>query len=1042
MTTSYHPDELTHAENPARDLLVALGWKFVSRTDMKAERPNERDIILTGRLTEALLRLNQWMTADQAQRVIFNLQHVDETGMRRNQRIHEYLSYGMPITVERDGRQESPTVQFFDFDHPQPNVGLNDYVVTTQFRVRRANERGQSEDDVKVIQPDLVLFVNGIPLVVIEAKSPSLLEVWKTKAVQQLLRYQEADPKWRGAGAPELFDTNLMCIACCGADAAFAALGAPENAYAGWKSILPFTESEFKRHFAVPPEGQARLIVGLLHPPTLLDILRDYVVYEHSGGKLVKMLPHYQQYRAVSLGMKRILDGRIPKEQGGVIWHTQGSGKSLTMLWLTTKLRRTPELANPTIVVVTDRTNLDRQISHTFKQSSALEPERANTTRQLRGLLGSNNGRTVMTTIQKFGAVMESPRGQLEHLNDARNLYVLIDEAHRTQYGRLAAKMRKAMPNATFVGFTGTPIDKEFNRSTLGVFGDLIDSYMIPQSVNDGATVEIRYEPRLPELHIEGPVTLDKLFDALFADESEESQAQIRRRYANRETVAEAEKRIQTIALDISKHFDKRIRPNGFKAQVVSPSRSAALKYAKYLNDFGVTAYPIITTTNNDGAEFDEVKSLNEEEIIEEFKNPEGRAEILVVVDKLITGFNAPVEQVLYLDKPIREHTLLQAIARVNRRFSHVKDGIHTEKEYGLVVDYCGVSQDLERALASFEPGDVQGALRALEPDPGPSIQAAADRAEAHFLGLDLDKPWDCVHRFDADAETDGHFKAAAFEQFDSDYRAFVRLMDQYLPKPAALDYIDRLKRLTVIRAYARATFLREEMDIDWTAVSAKVKQLVDQYIGAEIRELMAPVSILDGNFDQKIEGLPHDEARASVMAHALRAQINERVAENPALYGRLSEVLKRIIGQLHRKIIDAAECCMRLAALVDAVKQEERIASQHGLSPVSYAVYQLLADTVQVNEYPEPVTGATTVVEDPPSFGGALDGRLKEVTEGIEEKLQAHQSVIDWRENSEVLREMRRDIKRLVRGDDRFQESELDELASRIVELSRQRSP
>ena len=261
------------------------------REVLAAEREGEREVLLRERLTAALMRLNAWMSEDQAQRVIFNLQHVDATGLARNQAIHTYLAYGMPLTIDRDGRQETPTVRFLDFDHPEPGAGLNDYVVTTQFRVRRGNERGgvrASEDDEKVIKPDLVLFVNGIPLVVMEAKSPTLMEVWKTKAVKQLHRYQEAGPEWHGAGAPELFDTNLMCVAHCGADAAFGSLGAPENAYAGWRSIEPLVDAEFERRYGEPAKGQARLIAGLLNPPVLLDILRDFTVFQPERGRLVK----------------------------------------------------------------------------------------------------------------------------------------------------------------------------------------------------------------------------------------------------------------------------------------------------------------------------------------------------------------------------------------------------------------------------------------------------------------------------------------------------------------------------------------------------------------------------------------------------------------------------------------------------------------------------------------------------------------------------------------------------------------------------------
>jgi type I restriction enzyme R subunit len=376
------------------------------------------------------------------------------------------------------------------------------------------------------------------------------------------------------------------------------------------------------------------------------------------------------------------------------------------------------------------------------------------------------------------------------------------------------------------------------------------------------------------------------------------SRERLRRRYANKERIAQAAKRIEAIALDIAQHFKAKVQPNGFKAQVVVPSREAALRYAEHLNSFGIDTYPVITTTNNDGPEFQVARGLNEDEIVGQFTDPDGEAQILVVVDKLITGFDAPVEQVLYLDRAIREYTLLQAIARVNRPHSPTRDGVTTEKTYGLVVDYHGVSRELESALAIFDHGDVEEALKQLPEDPGPAIQAAADQAESHFRGLDLDDAWACVHHFDADANTEGDYKAGAYERFDRDYREFSTLMDRFLPDAAASAYLDRFRRLTVIRSYARAQFLRERADVDWTAVGAKVKQLLDSRIDATVRTLMAPVSILDADFEQKIERLPHDEARASVMEQALRAQIRERVAENPAFYERLSEALERIIRE------------------------------------------------------------------------------------------------------------------------------------------------
>ena len=795
-------------------LLERLGWTYVSREALAGERETEREVLLKGRLRQALLRLNDWMKENQADRVIAELEHIDAIGMARNQKVHEYLTYGMSLDIDGADGRGTRTVRFFDFDHPEG--GRNEFVVTTQFRVRRGNERGGPEDDERMVIPDLVLFVNGIPMVVMEAKSPSLMEVWKSQAVRQLRRYQEAGPEWHGSGVPELFHYNLLCVAHCGAAAVYASLAASENEYAGWKSVLPYSEDEVRSRFGVEPQGQAQLIVGLLAPATLLDVLRDYVVYEPEKGRLVKKLPRYQQYRAIRAALDRMRTGGRPEERGGVVWHTQGSGKSLTMLWLATKLRREPRLSNPTIVVVTDRRQLDKQITGTFRNSGFPAPEQASSTRDLRRLLTTGSGRTVMTTMQKFEEALTTPSGQLDVLNISENVIIMVDEAHRTQYNILGARMSKALPSATMIGFTGTPIDKDFRRSTMGRFGPLIDAYTIPQSVADGATVPIFYEARLSELAIEGPETLDRLFDAMFGEEPPEVQKRIRQRYANKEMVAQAEKRIEMIALDIAEHFKAKVRPNGFKAQVVAPSRTAALRYAEHLQNFGLRAYPIITSEHNDGPEFKAARELDQEQVMNAFVEPTGEPEVLVVVDMLLTGFNAPVEQVLYLDKALREHNLLQAIARVNRPFFHKRGGVPTEKSHGLVVDYHGVSRDLEEALSTFDWPDVQDSMRGLEENPAQVIEAATVQAESYFKGKDLNDTWTCVSVFAPDANTEGNFKADLFQKFNADYRQLSRLMDRFLPDPRALDYVDRLSRLTGIRAYARAQFLREDASVDW----------------------------------------------------------------------------------------------------------------------------------------------------------------------------------------------------------------------------------
>ena len=1022
MTTPDKLNEFNHAEDPARRLLEQLGWTYVPAETLASERPNERDVLLKDRLRAALLRLNDGLTGAQAERVIHDLERVDGLGMERNRLVHEYLTYGMPLTVDGPSGRDTRTVRFFDFDDPVG--GGNEFVVTTQFRVLRGNEKGDLSDDQRVVIPDLVLFVNGIPLVVMEAKSPTLMDVWKTQAVRQLRRYQEAEPQWSGAGAPALFHYNLLCVAHCGAGAAFSSLYAPENVYSEWKSVLPYTEQQVRDRFGEEPQGQAQLIVGLLSPATLLDILRDYVVYELDSGKLVKKLPRYQQYRAVSAAMRRLTEGKRPEERGGVVWHTQGSGKSLTMLWLATKLRREPALNNPTIVVVTDRKQLDKQISDTFRACGFPAREQAANTSHLRRLLTSSTGRTVMTTIQKFEEVLAAPEGELDTLNTADNIVVMVDEAHRTQYGLLGATLSQALPNAVLVGFTGTPIDKSFRLSTMRRFGPLIDSYTIRQSVEDKATVEIMYEARLPDLAIQGADTLDKLFDTLFSEETEEQKEQIKRRYANRDAVAGAERRIQMIALDIADHFRAKVRPNGFKAQVVAPGRLAAILYARHLNDFHVRAYPIITTSPNDGVEFKDAMELNQDQVTNDFKNPDGEPEVLVVVDMLLTGFDAPVEQVLYLDRGLQEHGLLQAVARVNRPFTHEYDGVDTAKQYGLVVDYYGVSRNLEAALQTFDLPDVMGAMRELDEDPTTALEAAVVAGESHFKGRNLDDVWDCIAVFAPDAGTEGNFKADVYERFNADYREFSGLMDRAIPNPKALPYVGRFARLTQIRAYARAHFLQEDARLNWTDISAKVKKLIDERIDADVRELMKPVGVLDQDFDQKIAALPHDEARASVMEHTIRAYINEKLADNPVFYGKLSEQLERIIQDLRNKVIDAAEAAKLQAALKTQLDAEENIAAQMGLSAEAFAIYEIIDEA-----------GTRMISEgERATYHVRMDEAQKEATQQVETAVAQHRAVVDWQSNQEVQRLMRRDIKRVLRDDAKYTEDELDDLANRIV--------
>ena len=487
-------DELHLAENPAIELLESLGYTHVEPEDLEPERGRFKEAILSAHLAAALKRLNPWLSDTNLSKAVKAVSQVPAASMAEaNETVYTSLTYGIALEQDRGDGRKSHTVRFFDFERPEQN----DWLVTRQFKVLGSK---------KHIIPDVVVFVNGLPLAVIECKSPTIGDAWKSHAIKQLHRYQESGSQWKDLGAPKLFETAQILIGTCGERAAYGTVGTPERYFLEWKEPYPMGVKGFGEKLGRTPTAQDILLYGLLEPRNLLDIVRNFVVFEVEGGRSVRKLTRYRQFIAVNEALRRIRTARKARNRGGIVWHTQGSGKSLTMLWLALKLRRDSAQQQPTIVIVTDRTKLDGQIAGVFTACGFPNPERADSVRDLRQILEHPIGKTVMTTIQKFQELTgahgaESRNAVHPTLSEAKNIFVMVDEAHRTQYRSLAANMRQALPNACFLGFTGTPIDRK-DRSTLQTFGPYIDTYTIEQAVKDGATVPIFYESRLPELHI------------------------------------------------------------------------------------------------------------------------------------------------------------------------------------------------------------------------------------------------------------------------------------------------------------------------------------------------------------------------------------------------------------------------------------------------------------------------------------------------------------------------------------------------------------
>ncbi|MCE7892126.1 MAG: type I restriction endonuclease subunit R [Sorangiineae bacterium PRO1] len=996
-------NEANLSELPAVEQLRQLGYTFVPPDAIEAERDSFREVVLAKRLSAALKKLNPWLSDDNVHKAIRAVANVPATSLiEASEKLHTILTRGISLEQDRGDGKKSHTVRFFDFEKPE----RNELVVTQQFKVQGSK---------KNIRPDIVLFVNGIPLVVIECKSPTLGEGWKAEAIDQFSRYQELEERYRDLGAPKLFEPAQILVATCGQAAAYGTVTTPHRFYAEWKRPWPKSDDELERELCRAPLPQDVLFAGMLAPERLLDLVQNFIVFERDAdtGKIVRKLCRYQQYIAVNKAVRRARTAKKAEERGGVVWHTQGSGKSLTMLWLALKLRRDVAHENPTIVIVTDRTDLDDQIQKTLIACGFPNPLRAESVRDLRHHLSGPTGITVMTTVQKFQELASTDtKKHDEHptLSEAANIFVLTDEAHRTQYGSLAANMRKALPNAAFFGFTGTPIDKK-DRSTLETFGPYIDTYTIEQAVADGATVPIFYEGRLPELRIIGN-TLDAVFDRVFADRSDEEREAIKAKYATEAAIAGAPKRVEAICLDIIDHFTKFIRPNGFKAQIVTVSREVAALYKETLDRLNAPPSAIlISGSNKDDDRLERHHTTDDERrtLKERFIKHNDPLSILVVCDMLITGFDAPVEQVMYLDSPLKEHTLLQAIARVNRP----ADG----KTYGLVIDYWGVSEALQEALAIFVPSDVQGALTPKE-DELPRLQSRHAAALRFFVRIkDRDNLEACVAVLEPEDVR---------AEFDAAFRKFSQSLDMMLPDPKALPYVRDARWLGKIRGAAAAKYRDNKLDI--SDCGAKVRKLIEEAIAADgIQILVKQVSLFTPEFEDKLAALKSDEAKASEMEHAIKHEIHVKIDENPAFYSSLRERLQQIIEDRKAMRIDAAQALLRYETLTKEMRGHGEAAEKLGLSETGFAIFGLLRG-------PEPVLK----VADSKRHVSADDPKV-ELASLIEEQLAKHVAIVDWQHKEDVQKDMRRDVKRQLKAAN-YSKDKIDALAESVVELMKRR--
>jgi type I restriction enzyme R subunit len=1000
--------EYTHSERPALKALDALGYEVHDCTGMgqKPEPDNRSDeatVVLQDRLRAAIRHLNPWINDNNLNRAVNRLRRLQAVDtMHANREIHRLLVSHTSLEQDLGQGKKSQTVRYIDFEDPNNN----DWLVLNQFRVS-----GPAE----VIKPDLVVFVNGLPLGVIECKSPTITQP-ESEALKQVTRYQN-ERDGTDEGAEQLFRYNQFTAGIWQFGGIYGTYGTPRDQYKAWKDLYPVSDENIQQALGKDDlTAQDRLIYALFEKRRLLDLMQHYTVFADDGQNLSRLVARYQQYRAVQKALERIdeweQDETVP--DGGVVWHTQGSGKSLTMLFLALKLRRLKN--NPSLLLVTDRTVLDKQIHSTFQDCGYPNPKQAQGVDDLKEKLRGPAGQTITTLIQKF---QENDKDQFPVLSRSSDIYVMVDEAHRTQYKDLANNMRTGLPNAFYIGFTGTPIEKE-ERNTRRTFGNYIDTYTIDQSIEDGATKPIFYQGRLADIHLDG-VDIDAVFDRVFADKTERERQEIRKRYAREQDLAEAPKRIKTVALDLIDHFENSVA-EPFKGLVVTSSRDAAVAYKKALDGLnGPDCAVVISGDNNERQELKKhtPSDAQKRRLKKRFKDPAEPLKLLVVCDMLLTGFDAPVAQVMYLDRPLKGHNLLQAIARVNRPYD--------DKTCGLVVDYYGVSQHLQAALAQFSSRDVEAALRPLEEEM-PHLQAAHQRAISFFPDTPLDDWERCVELLE-DEEKRIHFNEA--------FKEFSRPMDIVLPDPMANPYKPDLHKLGDIYTAARNRYRDESMDL--RGCGQKVKQIIRDHIPSTGIKVInqEPVSILNrGEWEERIEELDTDEAKASEMENAVKHEIHVRYGEDPVYYDSLQEKVEALIERYKQKSLSAKEFLAKMREVVEDLRTRDKQAQEKGLdNATQLAFYNAIEEAFETSDAVELQTAGNPHESAATYVAGDLQGATKDVTTMI----KACQ-VVDWKKKVKVQKQMRRELKiYLFKNLAALGRDKIDQLVNNFIELARE---
>ncbi|MDC3034732.1 type I restriction endonuclease subunit R [Prochlorococcus sp. AH-716-P05] len=984
--------ELLYVEQPALDQLQKNGWSYKDGRDLAPDtsdiRLSFKEVVLTLNLEHAIKRLNPWISEDNLRRIIRDITLIQtSTLMEANKWLWEKITQYFSVEQDLGKGRRGQTVKLIDFE----NIQNNEFLCINQFKVQGPTQK---------IIPDIILFVNGLPLGVIECKSPYITDPMEA-GINQLLRYANLRNPENNEGCQKLFNYNQVMISTHRDGARVGTISSPYEYYLEWKDPFPKEKSELGRN----PNSQQILIEGLLKPKQFLDIIQNFTIFEVEDGRTIKKIARYQQFRAVQKTILRLKTTGDRKQKGGVIWHTQGSGKSLTMVFLTQKIRRDPILSDYKLVFLTDRTQLDKQLTNTFRGAQGETVLNAKSVSELKELLRKDSSDLVTSTIQK----LEEDDLDFSCLNDSDRIIVLTDEAHRTQYGTLGAAINTALPNAPKIAFTGTPlITGKMKGETVHEFGEFIDQYTIEQAVADGATLQILYEGREAMTKVTGD-SLDALFERYFKDKTPEEKNAIKKKYGTVRAVLEAPKRIEWVALDLVEHYREKIMPNGFKVMIVTSSREAAVTYKKKLDEIpdAPDSAVIISGDHNDPPEMMQWTNKTEhQKSIENFKKPlsESSLSILIVKDMLLTGFDAPICQVMYLDRKLTDHSLLQAIARVNRT--------KAKKFIGYIVDYYGLTDYLKDALEVFSTTDVKGALRNLT-DEIPKLEATHTRVIKHFKDIDILDLEKCISLLKDDLKR---------QQFEIDFRSFSKQMEVVLPNKAASPFVKDLKSLGKIAIGAKNRYRDEQLNI--LGSGEKVKKLIEDHVFASgIDPRVPPTKLFDESFIKTLGEIEGDEVKASEIEHAIKAHIKLKLEDDPEYYQSLSLRLNEIIENYEDKW---DELVRQLLLFRDGLEKEKsQKANDLGLNETEFAFYNILNAEV-VKSFGEE------------TFSDEVHERILSLVKKLVNQFEESSKIVGFFLKQDEIKTMQRNIRRAM-IEDEFDDPDLRKIViERFMELAR----